>query len=86
MAVKRVTLTVDAYEALRSIKEEGESFSDVVRRLTEVRVRLSDFAGAWGSASAVTLEEVEGFLVKSDRLSARKLRRRVRRALPVPPG
>jgi predicted CopG family antitoxin len=82
MSVKTVTLTVDAYEALSSAKEERESFSDVVRRLTGARVRRSDFAGAWESAPAETLEEVERFLAESDRLSARKLRRLGRRPRP----
>lgn len=36
MASKNITITEDAYEALRSLKQEHESFSDVIRRLTNV--------------------------------------------------
>ena len=32
MAVKTITLELDAYEKLRAAKKAGESFSDVVRR------------------------------------------------------
>lgn len=34
MGTKTITITEDVYERLRSHKREGESFSDVVRRLT----------------------------------------------------
>jgi predicted CopG family antitoxin len=33
VAVKTITLAEDAYAALAALKHEGESFSDVVRRL-----------------------------------------------------
>ena len=36
MASKNITTTEDAYEALRSLKRRDESFSDVIRRLTEM--------------------------------------------------
>lgn len=36
MASKNITITEDAYEALRSLKRRDESFSDVIRRLTEM--------------------------------------------------
>ncbi len=45
MATKNITITEDAYERLRSLKREGESFSDVVTRLTEQEDPMS-FAGS----------------------------------------
>lgn len=36
MASKNITITEDVYEALRSLKRTDESFSDVIRRLTEM--------------------------------------------------
>ena len=34
MATKTISLSVDAYELLKAEKKEGESFSDVIRRVT----------------------------------------------------
>ena len=44
MATKTLTITEDAYDRLYALKEEDESFSEVIRRVT-TKVRLSDFAG-----------------------------------------
>jgi len=75
VVVKTVTLTKDAYDALAALKTEGESFSEVVRRLTGSHVLLSSFAGAWVGAPEDAIREVRGFLRRSDRLSRAKLRR-----------
>lgn len=46
---KVISLSDEAYAALKRIKREGESFSDVVLRLVgQVKYRpLSEFAGRW---------------------------------------
>jgi predicted CopG family antitoxin len=75
VSVKTVTLTKDAYDALASLKGEGESFSEVVRRLTGSRILLSAFAGAWKGAPPSEIEGVRRFLQDSDRLSRAKIRR-----------
>ncbi len=74
MVVKTVTLTKDAYDALSALKNEGESFSEVVRRLTGSQILLSSFAGAWNGSPASKVAEVREFLKESDRLSRQKLR------------
>ncbi len=74
MVVKTVTLTKDAYDALASLKNEGESFSEVVRRLAGSQILLSSFAGAWSGAPKTEVERVRKFLRDSDRLSRAKLR------------
>ncbi len=74
MAVKTVTLTKEAYDALASFKNEGESFSEVVRRLTGSQVLLSSFAGAWSGAPPAEVQKVRKYLRDADRLSRAKLR------------
>lgn len=55
MGTKTISLADDAYERLLAAKREGESFSDVVRRLTS-GATLSDYHGA---LSIETVTEIE---------------------------
>lgn len=55
MATKTISLAEDAYERLRAMKREGESFSDVVRRLT-TGIDLREFHGALSEETAAELE------------------------------
>lgn len=57
MATKTISLAEDAYERLKRAKREGESFSDVVRRLTP-GVELADFHGALAEDTADELETI----------------------------
>jgi len=43
---KTITISKDAYEMLLREKREGESFSDVIRRLSQKKSIMS-LAGAW---------------------------------------
>lgn len=47
--VKVISLSDDAYGSLKSMKKEGESFSDVVRRVAEKEKGRSflSLAGTW---------------------------------------
>jgi predicted CopG family antitoxin len=59
---KIVSLSDKAYEALKKLKRDGESFSDVVRRLTseEEANSLLPFAGKWaGDDSEKIFERIE---------------------------
>lgn len=79
MAVKTVTLSEDAYAALAALKREGESFSDVVRRLARKGRSLLDFAGAWRDFPKEKMDRYLAFLEAGDRLSTEKLVRELRR-------
>ncbi|MCI4372699.1 MAG: antitoxin VapB family protein [Thermoplasmata archaeon] len=73
--MKTVEISADAYDALASLKKDGESFSDVILRITGARTLLMPFAGGWKGAPVRRLREVRKFLRDSDRLSKEKLRR-----------
>jgi len=56
MATKTISLAEDAYDRLAAEKREGESFSDVVRRLT-AGVSLAAFHGVLSPETATDLED-----------------------------
>jgi predicted CopG family antitoxin len=78
MAVKTITVSEDAYRALAALKRDGESFSDVIRRITRTSRSLLEFAGDWKEISKSRLREYEDWLKRSDELSREKLKRIVR--------
>ncbi len=47
MAHKTLTISEEAYEMLAELKKEGESFTDLVKRITAPlrKKKLSEFAG-----------------------------------------
>lgn len=55
MGTKTISLADDAYDRLRAEKRENESFSDVVRRLTE-GASLEEYYGALSEETADDLE------------------------------
>lgn len=56
MGSKTISLAEDAYEALSRMREPGESFSDVVRRLTRTR-SLTDLTETMDEDAAESLAE-----------------------------
>ncbi len=56
MAVKTITVTKAAYEALKAKKQPKESFSEALLRLTN-RVSLREFFGVLSKESADRLEK-----------------------------
>lgn len=57
MGTKTISLAEDAYEKLKRHKREGESFSDVVRRLTG-DVTLAEYYGRLEDDTAEELETI----------------------------
>ena len=47
MTTKNISITDEAYEALRREKRKEESFTETILRLTESRGKLSDSFGSW---------------------------------------
>jgi len=79
MPVKTVTLSADAYAPLAALKREGESFSEVVRRLTRTSRSLLEFAGTWKDFPNDKMDGYLAFLEAGDRLSKAKLARELGR-------
>ncbi|VVB80834.1 Putative antitoxin [uncultured archaeon] len=71
MSVKTITITEDAYTSLATLKEPGESFSDVVRRLSG-KSSLLELAGILSRTEASELR-------KAVRKSRREIDKRVER-------
>lgn len=79
MSVKTVTLAEDAYIALASRKREGESFSEVVRRLARTERSLKEFVGGWEDVPAAKLAPYEEWMRHSDSTSRSEMLRLGRR-------
>ena len=56
MATKTISITREAYDRLRARKGRGESFTDVILRLTE-REPLADYAGMLSKSSVKAIRD-----------------------------
>jgi len=54
---KVISISDDVYDLLKSLKREGESFSDVIKRLAK-RSSISNFSGTLSKNSAEEVEKV----------------------------
>ncbi len=59
MAHKTLTISEEAYEALAALKKEGESFTDLILRITAPlrKKKLSEFAGIMAGPEYDDFEE-----------------------------
>lgn len=56
MGTKNIAISDDAYQILRSLKKSGESFTDVIERITR-RSSLLDLAGVLSETQAASVEK-----------------------------
>ena len=77
MATKLVSLTEEAYERLDGKKTSGESFSDVVLRLTG-KIKLTDFAGILTEEEAAKIEKKVKDLRAKSRGRANRIKEEIR--------
>jgi len=79
MSVKTVTLSEDPDVALGAGKREGESFTEVVRRLARIERSLREFVGGWEDVPAAKLAPCESWMRHSDSTSRSETMRLGRR-------
>lgn len=59
MGTKTISILDEVYERLLALKRQDESFSDELRRLTETKGSILEFAGIWKDMSAKDKEEMK---------------------------
>lgn len=77
MATKTLTITEDAYERLASHKENNESFSDVINRITH-KVSLMSIAGILTEEEADKIEAKIKIIRKRSLLRMKRIREELR--------
>jgi predicted CopG family antitoxin len=77
MAVKTITITDVAYMRLHRLKKPGESFSELVVRLTEGRKSVMHLAGSWKEIPRKEYEDMMKALREEEAISDRKIRHRL---------
>jgi len=73
---KAIAIADDVYEMLSKEKGNGESFSDVIRRLRRGRGSLMDCYGLWGDIPEKEFKEMEAAIYGLDRPASDELKRR----------
>jgi predicted CopG family antitoxin len=79
MAQKTIALDHEAYDLLRRQKGEGESFSDVVKRIARKRRSFLDFAGAWKGVPKKDLDRIREYLRRGRELERKRTVHRIER-------
>ena len=74
MATKTISITEEAYERLKSRKDERESFSDVIYKITK-RKKISDFYGMLGEKAAKIEEAIAESRKQTKKLHENRMRR-----------
>ena len=78
MSTKTITIMEDAYELLAKKKAEGESFSDVIRRVVSKEKDIMQFAGAWKHISDKEADQMKKHIKDLNKRSTRELLQRLK--------
>lgn len=64
MGTKTISIMEDVYDRLKTLKNPEESFSDQIRRLTEEKGNLLQFAGVWKDIPHEEIKEMKKVIEK----------------------
>lgn len=64
MGFKTLTISEEAYRKLAKLKARGQSFTDIIMKLTESQGDILRHAGGWREMSDREASELEEFLKK----------------------
>lgn len=78
MATKTISITEEAYEALRREKKYKESFTETILRITKKCGKISDSFGAWKMTDNEE-EDIQTALAKGWRLTQERITNEVDR-------
>ncbi len=73
MATKTISIMDDVYERLIALKRADESFSDELRRLTETKGNIMEFAGIWKDMTDKDAEDMKNVIRSSKRKTNLKI-------------
>jgi predicted CopG family antitoxin len=76
MPTKNISITKEAYEALRREKRANESFTEIILRLTQRTGKLSDSFGAWENMTDEEEAKFNHDLSKGWKRAAESLKKR----------
>lgn len=81
MTTKNISLKKYTYERLASLKKEGESFSDLIDRLTKKKVpKYADLSGTLSKDTVQFIEEIREERKEKDKAEMKKLTERFKGA------
>lgn len=81
MTTKNISLKKSAYERLTSLKKEGESFSDLINRLTQRKApKYADLSETLSKDTIRAIEQIREERKERDKTEIRKLSERFKGA------
>ena len=79
MGTKTISIMDDAYNLLKNERQKGESFSEVIRRITRKQKDIMKFAGVWKDLFDQDIEKMKKDIILLRKKATKDLRKRLKR-------